>query len=127
MKKFLCWLICAAMLLTAAACGKTPERTMPDTAAEPETTVPETEAPKTDKDAKADDVVKEALKALLKDDLKFGFTSDTALDLSLLRAAEESKAAQSDGEAGMDDMLGMIIGVIFVISEKETGRKPQAA
>ncbi len=113
MKKFLCWLICAAMLLTAAACGKTPERTMPDTAAEPETTVPETEAPKTDKDAKADDVVKEALKALLKDDLKFGFTSDTALDLSLLRAAEESKAAQSDGGAGMDDMLGMIIGVIF--------------
>ena len=115
MKKFLCWLICAAMLLTAAACGKTPERTrtMPGTAAEPETTVPETEAPKTDKDAKADDVVKEALKALLKDDLKFGFTSDTALDLSLLRAAEESKAAQSDGEAGMDDMLGMIIGVIF--------------
>ena len=50
MKKFLCWLICAAMLLTAAACGKTPERTrtMPGTAAEPETTVPETEAPKTD-------------------------------------------------------------------------------
>ena len=113
MKKFLCWLICAVMLFTAAACGKTPERTMPDTTTEPETTVPETEAPKTDKDAKADDVIKEALKALLKDDLKFGFTSDTALDLSLLRAAEESKAAQSDGGAGMNDMLGMIVGVIF--------------
>ena len=115
MKKVLCWLMCAVMLLSAAACGKTPEKTMPDTAepAAETTTVPETEAPKTDQNAKAEDVVKEALKALMKEDLKFGFTSDTALDLSLLREEGESKAAQSENDSGMGGMIGMIRDVVF--------------
>lgn len=118
MKKILCCLMCAVMILSTAACGKTPERTttMPSVPSAESTKAPETEptaAPKTDKDAKAEDVFKEALKALLKDDLKFGFTSDTALDLSLLRAAGESKAAQTDDEPGIGGMVGMITAMVF--------------
>ena len=69
MKRLLSLLLCAVMLLTMAACGKEPAA---ETTTEPETTQAQTTesvpVSKTDKNAKAEDVIKAAGEILTKED-----------------------------------------------------------
>ena len=85
MKRFLSIMLCAVMLCTMAACGKK----QAETTTEPETTQAQTTTAtepvsKTDKNAKAEDVIKAAGEILTKEDARFAFSGDAALDLSVI-------------------------------------------
>ena len=130
MKKLICWILTAVMILSLAGCGKAPEsepETSADpgkvvestretaaeptaaepTTAEPTTAEPTTEAPKTDKTAKSEDVLKNALEALTKDDLKLAFSAEAVLDLSLLYQMPE------DTEDRSQAIIAAIVSMLF--------------
>ncbi len=109
MKRFLCAVLCAAMMLSAAACGKAdPVGSTAGTETEKETETTTEAAPKTDKEAKPEDVVKEALNALMKKEARFAFDSEAVLDISLPYQAPEGTESDDDFMA----LIGQIIGVL---------------
>ena len=132
MKRLFCLMMCTIMILTAAACGKSSaeETTLPETTAaettapettEPETTVPETTEPETtepettepetpapvmtDKDAKPEDVLKAAAKALTDEGARFAFAADPVLDLTVIYEAPEPETSEAGSEMDMAQLM----------------------
>ena len=82
-----------------------PETTEPETT-EPETTEPETAAPvMTDKNAKPEDVLKAAAKALTGEDARFAFAADPVLDLTVTYEAPEPETNENGSEMDMAQLM----------------------